>query len=119
LRLITPVLGRFYEDGNTGALFTLARLLACASVLAVPTVSLGATFPLAVRWFVGQGGRQRGSGALYVANTVGAAIGSLSAGFVLLPALGHFRTTVVGAVATSISTFVALLLARRATETPT
>jgi spermidine synthase len=64
------------------------------------------------------------AGRLYAANTAGAALGSLAAGFVLIPALGLLGTTVTGVVATSMSILAALALARRipaheANATPT
>ena len=59
------------------------------SAFVLPAAAMGATFPIASRWFVQQAGHAaRDAGALYASNTVGAAIGALLAGFVLLPSLG-------------------------------
>jgi hypothetical protein len=57
---------------------------------------MGATFPIAARWFVHSvGAAARQAGSLYAANTIGAALGALLAGFVLLPALGLLGATLV------------------------
>ena len=56
---------------------------------------MGATFPFAIR---GLDDGSSGAGALYAANTLGAALGAAATGFVLLPALGLRGTTFVGVV---------------------
>ena len=58
-------------------------------IVGVPAVLMGATFPLAnahIQRTAGQIGRR--AGGLYLANTAGAVLGSVCAGFVLLPLLG-------------------------------
>ena len=52
-------------------------------------------------------------GRLYGANTAGAAIGSLVAGFVLIPVLGLMGTTVTGIAASAGSIALALSITRR------
>jgi spermidine synthase len=72
-----------------------ATLLASFPLLVIPATLLGATFPLALRIHtttVAHVGR--GSGDVYAANTVGAVLGSLAAGLLLIPALGA-RATIV------------------------
>lgn len=61
----------------------------CALVMLVPTVLMGATFPIVSR-SVTQGFEQMGEGvgSAYFVNTLGAVTGSLAAGFVLIPMLG-------------------------------
>ena len=84
LRALTPVFAAAYRDGAGGVTFGLVRLVASLALLLLPAMALGATFPVAIRWFASQ--RQQGSrlaGRLYAANTVGAAIGSVLAGFIL------------------------------------
>lgn len=86
---LRPLLAVAYADGAGGAWFASVRLLTSLTVLAIPAAAMGATLPLAVRWFVGpteHPGTQ--AGALYAANTLGAALGAACAGFVLLPGLG-------------------------------
>jgi spermidine synthase len=58
-------------------------------VMLVPTLLMGAAFPLISAVYVGA--RQqvgRGVGTLYALNTVGAIVGSVLAGFVLIPLVG-------------------------------
>ncbi len=78
-----------YADGAGGAAFGALRLVTSLLLLSLPAAAMGATFPIASRWFVQHAGQAaRDAGALYASNTVGAAIGALLAGFVLLPSLG-------------------------------
>jgi spermidine synthase len=112
LRLFEPVLASAYWDGAGGPTFAAIRILACLVMVFLPALALGATFPMAVRWFASETGNPaRASGALYAWNTVGAAVGSLVAGFVLIPSMGLSRSTVV-AIAGSVGAviFAAILL---------
>jgi spermidine synthase len=92
--------------GQGGRLFDVTMALLALLLLAVPAAAMGATYPLAVRWI------QR-PGTLYAANTAGAAIGAALTGFVLLPALGMFGTTLVGVALNVVAAVGALALARR------
>src|SRR5947208_5737360 len=68
--------------------------------LGVPALMMGFAYPLANA--IAQDAEQvvgRRAGLLYVANTVGAVVGSLAVGFWLLPALGVQRTVTVLALA--------------------
>jgi spermidine synthase len=97
LRALDPLLTRVYADGTSGALFALFRFGASLLLLSLPAAAMGATFPVASRWFVKQASRAaREAGALYAANTIGAALGALLTGFVLLPALGLSGATWIG-----------------------
>lgn len=74
-------------------LFKIATKLSCSfAIMFVPTVLMGAAFPLAATVYAGARRRVgRRIGTLYAANTVGAIGGSLAAGFLLIPALGLER----------------------------
>ena len=50
LALFSPVLRWAYQDG-AGALFPLIRILSCIVMVMLPALALGATFPMAIRWF--------------------------------------------------------------------
>ena len=82
-------------------------------ILLVPTALMGTTLPLLARYAV-----QRESeigprvGALYTANTAGAAAGTLLAAFVLLPQIGLGQTVLVAVVVNVIVFGLAALLAR-------
>lgn len=85
-------------------------------LLLVPTACMGATLPLLTRYAVKRNEQVGGRvGALYSINTFGAVAGTLSAGFLLLPYLGLFETTLI-AVAANVAVFgIAVWLERRST----
>lgn len=114
LERLTPLLRWAYRDATSGLLFPLTRVLCCAGVVLPSTIALGATFPLAIRWFA-QAAVHPGAvgGALYAANTAGAALGAPAAGFLLIPALGVAGTSRVGAAATGLAIALAIALSRR------
>ncbi len=82
--------------------------------LAVPTVALGATLPILVAR-VGEGLLGGAVARLYAANTLGAVLGTVGAGFLGLPLLGE-RGTV--AVAASLGFLVALVAWFLETQVP-
>ena len=95
-------------------LYTLFTFGGCLLLLIVPTTLMGATLPVLCRYYVSRldtlGAR---TGRLYSLNTIGAAVGALLCGFVLIPGLG-----LPGTIAVAFSTNMAvglccLLLARR------
>ena len=98
-----PVLVWAYA-GEGGRPFDVVMGLLALVLLAVPAAAMGATYPLAVRWM-------ERAGALYAANTAGAAIGAALTGFVLLPALGMFGTTLVGVALNVVAAAGAMALA--------
>ncbi|MCG8462843.1 MAG: hypothetical protein MI919_41690, partial [Holophagales bacterium] len=83
---------------------------ACTSViLAVPTCCMGATLPLLVKHWVRSADQiGRGVAVLYMANTLGAAAGTLATGFVLIPNLGLGRAL---AVAVALNVGIAFAVA--------
>jgi spermidine synthase len=78
------------------AILTVQFIL-CAGLMILATLSMGATFPVASQLysskFVVLG---RSIGNIYSVNTVGAILGSLVAGFVLMPMIGTERTILAG-----------------------
>ncbi|HPG27747.1 MAG TPA: fused MFS/spermidine synthase, partial [Myxococcota bacterium] len=85
---------------------------AAAGLLLLPvTLCIGATFPFGVRLLARDADEAAAvSGRVYAWNTVGSIIGSILAGFFLLPALGLERTALVG-VLTSLTLALATALA--------
>lgn len=113
LDALGPVLTWAYRDAAPGLLFPVTRVVLAILLVMTPALALGATFPLAVRWFAsGAPDRARRSGVLYAANTLGAAAGALLAGFVLIPAFGVWRTTLCGVAAGVVSATLALVAGR-------
>jgi spermidine synthase len=90
---------------NTGKYFTSfeARELTRGSiafvVLAIPTVFMGLTFPLLLQRVAGHDDVGRWVGRLTTVNTLGAVVGSLATGYLLLPALGSEKSLFAVAVA--------------------
>ncbi len=110
LEAATPLLRAAYGGGSPGAGFAVVRGAIAFGLLLVPSIALGASFPLAVRATAPAG---TAAGALYAMNTIGAAAGATAAGFLLLPSLGLWRTTLAGTGMTAVSMGVAIWLAWR------
>ena len=66
--------------------------VAALSIVFVPTLLLGAAFPLALRLSVGHEHIGRDVGAVVAFNTLGGIIGVMLCGFLLIPMLGLVRT---------------------------
>ena len=117
---VRPLLASAYADGNGGATFVFVRLASSVLLLCVPAAAMGATFPIASRWIVRNAATAaQDAGALYAANTLGAAAGAVLAGFSLIPALGLRGTTFVGVALNVIAAGGAWFLARGAADAVT
>jgi len=82
--------------------FSLWRFVLSSALLLIPTTLMGATLPVLSAALLQSTERSSNSVTrLYACNLVGAILGTLAAGFVLLPAFG-VRTTIVIAAATRI-----------------
>ena len=93
--------------------FSLWRFLLSSLMLLVPTTLMGATLPVLSAALL-----RHGSTAvtrLYGCNLVGAILGTLAAGFVLLPSFG-VRTTIVIAAAINFIVGLVAIAAQRRTE---
>jgi spermidine synthase len=108
-----------YRDGASGLLFPSVRLVVSLIAIFVPALAMGATFPLAVRWFTLDASRPgRSAGSLYAANTAGAALGATACGFILIPSLGATGANLVGVTASAVSIAVALMIANNDRDEP-
>jgi len=113
LTRLEPAFAWAYGEDGSNVVFSLMRITCAFGVLLVPSVALGATFPIAVRVAATSPTRPGGAGGrLYGANTAGAAIGSLATGFVLIPVLGLRGAVLIGVVASAASIALALSIAR-------
>ncbi len=94
----------------------LASAAVAAATLLPVTLFIGATFPFAVR-LLAQSPEQASpaTARVYAWNTLGAIVGAISAGFVLLPLLG-FAGTVNAGVATSLGLAVITAFSTRPTR---
>jgi spermidine synthase len=90
---------------NTGQYFTsfaareATRGLIAFVVLSIPTVFMGLTFPLLLQRVAGSDDVGWWVGRLTTVNTLGAVVGSLLTGYVVLPALGSERSLFAVALA--------------------
>ena len=92
---------------------SLFYLIVAFIVLAIPTGCMGATLPMLTRYVV-RSEDQIGPrvGWLYALNTVGAVGGTVTAGFLLLPALGLSGTVWVGVFINFLVFVIAAYIAR-------
>ena len=116
-RLIDHVYVMIWQRFQPGFFaFSLWRFLLSGLVLLVPTTLMGATLPVLAAALVYSSGRNSNSVTrLYACNLAGAILGTLAAGFVLLPALGVRTTIAVAAVMNVIVGVIAIALQRRTT----
>jgi spermidine synthase len=109
--------------GSSAVGLSLARFVAAALLLLIPTTLMGATLPLLSRHFVRDDASLPGTsiagtvGRLYAINTFGAVVGTFVGGFVLLPGIG-VRATNYTAAATNLTLAAAVWLARRRLARP-
>ncbi|MGQ0721366.1 MAG: fused MFS/spermidine synthase [Candidatus Eiseniibacteriota bacterium] len=116
LTLALPHLPRLFvplsEDLGPGAVAVL-RFVVATALLLVPCALMGATFPaLGVAVIRSREGLGRRLGALYGFNTVGAAVGALLAGLVLVETFGLRGTVILGNVLNLAVASLALTAAR-------
>lgn len=88
-RLPFLVLGMVKRLGGSWRDFTFIQFVMAFLVMLIPTILMGATFPVVSRICTRQMrllGRSIGN--IYSANTVGAILGSLASGFLMIPLIG-------------------------------
>jgi predicted membrane-bound spermidine synthase len=92
-----------------------ARFGIGAAALVAPTVLMGMTLPILVRFFEQRDQALGVSVAwLYAANTGGAALGALLAGYAILPVLGMTRTTLVAVALNLLAAYLGFRLSKSA-----
>lgn len=88
------------------------RFLCCSMLMIVPTLCMGALFPVSVALHSrGASSVGRDVGLLYLCNTGGNLAGSLAAGFLLIPAIGIHRTLLLVAVVGGVAGLAILFMA--------
>ena len=98
----------------------LVRAVLVFLLLLLPTTLMGATLPLLTEFFR-RSPRHTSSwkvGLLYAANTLGAALGTMAVGFVLIELLGVLSTTLVAALLNLLIAVLAFRFARLAGPLP-
>ncbi|HEY2907603.1 MAG TPA: tetratricopeptide repeat protein [Vicinamibacterales bacterium] len=115
LQQSVPLLGWAYADGSAPVRFAIIRIIASLVLIGIPAAAMGATFPIAVGWWARSAAD---AGVLYAANTAGAALGAIAAGFLLVPLLGVRGTTWIGVALNLIAAAGALWLSREGLGAP-
>ncbi|HVJ20339.1 MAG TPA: fused MFS/spermidine synthase [Polyangiaceae bacterium] len=115
--LLTPLYAALARSApDSLALISALRWLVALALVVVPTTAMGATLPLLTRALEeirgDDGVRERRLGALYAANTLGGAVGSLGAAYMILPLLGVRGTLLASALASAAVGLGALQLGR-------
>ena len=86
-----------------------ARFGICSALMIVPTFCFGALFPVSAALYTEDPSKvSRGVGTLYLANTLGNIMGSLSTGFLLIPTVGIYQSL---RIATATGGLVGLAIA--------
>jgi spermidine synthase len=106
-----PWLAWAYADGTAPARFAIVRIVVSLMLIGVPAAAMGATFPIAVAYYAQNASD---AGALYAANTFGAATGAIAAGFLLLPIFGLRGSTFLGVALNGAAAAGAWRIASRA-----
>lgn len=111
MTLAEPLYRALYPmAATTPLLLNAARFLVGACFLALPTVAMGATLPLLVSHAT-RGSRDhvgRDIATLYGTNTLGAVVGALLGGLLLIPELGLRATTWTASIANLLIAVVAV-----------
>lgn len=110
----TPLyLGFYAATDPTPLAFGVFQFVVLSVLLVIPTTCMGATLPLLGRFVTTRlGAAGDRIGLLYGVNTFGAVVGILLAGFVLLPGIGLWATTLSAAAANVLLGTAALGLSR-------
>lgn len=99
------------------ALLTAVRYALSLAALGPATILMGATLPTLTRHLTGDSSRLSVAfGRLYAANTAGAIVGTIAAGFILIELLGLSRTLVAGAACSALAGAIALMIDRLGRE---
>ncbi len=94
-------------------IFSLVRFVMAVLVLLLPTALMGGTLPVLARLYKNNAEIGKGVGLLYAFNTLGAVIGVLGAGFVLLPSLGLSKTVLLAATLNGVVGLLAIWRGKR------
>lgn len=115
IKSLTPLyIASYYAFHQSFMGFSVVQFAIVFAVVGVPTTLMGAGFPVVVRCLTHGARDEEGrlAGRAYGVNTVGAVLGALAAGFLLIPSLGTTRATVL-ASALNILTALVLLVVQR------
>ena len=100
----------FQKIKGSWTVLELYRLALAALTLFLPTLLMGATFPLVTRLYLGRDDTGSRLGRLYTANTVGAILGSFLTGFLLLPWIGRQNSILAATFVNLAATLVLVIV---------
>jgi len=111
--VVRPLFGGLYRSTyDYQFVYHTLRILLSALLMLPPAVLMGMTLPVLIEALTrSYSGLSRKAGFLYGVNSAGAALGAAVTGFVLLPRLGTFRSTLVGVainLVIAVSGYIAL-----------
>jgi spermidine synthase len=107
----TIYLGLYGLLAGSLAWVTLARALATAAILIVPTTLMGASLPLMARFYIRRIDRVgRGLGVIYGLNVLGGVLGAAFVGYYSIQHNGVYRSLELAAAVNGIAAAAALLL---------
>jgi spermidine synthase len=119
LTYLPPVFFDLLATARASALgFLSLQFAVCFAVMLLPTIAMGLTFPLIMEAVAKRSRFGRWAGLLYTTNTAGAIVGSLAAGFALIPLVGVKGALVVAAALSVVAAAVLGWLASRAEDVP-
>lgn len=104
----------FYTFHLSFSSFSIAQFVLSFVVMLIPTTLMGATFPVVLKARAKSlGGLGREAGDAYSINNLGAIIGSVMAGFVLIPFLGVSKANAVAAAVNMVTALIIIYLSSR------
>ena len=99
--------------GESGAFLLACQFLVSLLAMVFPTILFGLVFPLTVVLYCGRGQRAGArSGVLYATNTLGAIVGALAAGLLLVPWLNSVNTSLLASGLLALASTLLFLTAR-------
>lgn len=104
----------YHALNNYPAIFFTAQFFLASMVMIIPTILMGLTFPLVSKALTKEMERLgRSVGSAYSFNTIGAILGSLLAGFVLIPSVGMKTAAFIAGTVNLIIGIVFISLSKR------
>ena len=105
--------GIYQQFDATFYLFSLLRFILSFLILVIPSFLMGGTLPVLSKLFIREFGRLgAGIGSLYGTNTLGAVVGTFSAGFFFIILFGAKETTYIAAAVNILVAAAAFGLSR-------
>lgn len=97
------------------SIFFLLQFLLSFVIVLIPTTLMGATWPLINKAYVNTEKVGKGTGSLYSVNNMGAVIGTLAAGFLLIPLLG-IKLSIIFAATLNLIIAIGILIYQKRTK---